>query len=173
MVNLVIISESIYRGEVNAMSDVRIRRAAANDQAAIKQMVRDEHLDPSALDWSHFQVAQVADEIVGIAQIRPYPKCRELGSLIVKAPYRKTGVGALLVNALLEQEAGDVYLECQIKNEPYYSRFGFTTIPWYQAPPPLKYKSFIGGVLLRVFGIHIISMKRESPTLASTTKQKR
>ncbi len=152
------------------MSDVRIRLATANDQATIKQMVRDEHLDPSALDWSHFRVAQVADEIVGIAQIRPYPKCRELGSLVVKAPFRKTGVGALLVNALLEQELGDVYLECQIKNEAYYSRFGFKTIPWYQAPSPLKYKSFISGVLLRVLGIHIITMKREAQAIAATPK---
>ncbi len=151
------------------MSDVRIRFATANDQTTINQMVRDEHLDPSALDWSHFRVAEVGDEIVGIAQIRPYPKCRELGSLVVKPAYRKTGVGALLVNALLEQERGDVYLECEVKNETYYTRFGFKTIPWYQAPPPLKYKSFIGGVLLRALGIHIITMKREAPTFVTAT----
>jgi len=141
------------------MSDVRIRAAVAADQLAIRQMVRDEHLDPSALDWSHFLVAEENGEIAGIGQIRPYPKCRELGSLVVKAPYRGTGVGALLVNALLERELSDVYLECQIKNESYYNRFGFRRVTWYQTPPPLKYKAFIGSVLLRVLGIHIIAMK--------------
>ena len=152
------------------MSDVRIRPAVANDQAAIKQIIKDEHLDPSALDWSHFLIAEAEGEIVGIGQIRPYPKCRELGSLVVKSPYRGTGVGVMLVNALLEHETGDVYLECQIKNETYYNRFGFQKIPWYQAPPPLKYKAFIGAVFLRVFGIHIIAMKRVPQPIASGTK---
>lgn len=146
------------------MSDVQIRSATAADQATIKQMVRDEHLDPSALDWSHFLVAEVDGKIVGIGQIRPYPKCRELGSLIVKSTYRGTGVGTLLVKALLASESGDVYLECQIKNETYYNRFGFKRIAWHQAPPPLKYKAFIGGVLLPVIGIHIIAMKSEPTT---------
>ncbi len=143
------------------MSDVRIRPAASGDQPTIKQMIRDQHLDPTALDWSHFWVAEMNGEIVGIGQVRPYPKCRELGSLVVKAPYRGTGVGARLMNALLERESGDVYLECQVKNEAYYSRFGFKRIPWFQAPPPLWYKALIGGVLLRVVGIRIIAMKRE------------
>ncbi len=152
------------------MSDVRIRPATAADQATIKQMVKDEHLDPSALDWSHFQVADNSGEIIGIGQIRPYPKCRELGSLIVKSAYRGIGVGILLVKALLEKESGYVYLECQIKNETYYNRFGFKRILWYQAPPPLKYKAFIGAVFLRVLGIHIIAMKYK-PRLLLQTKR--
>jgi len=152
------------------MSDVRIRPAVVGDQPIIRQMVRDEHLDPSALDWSHFLVAEVSTEVAGIGQMRPFPKCRELGSLVVKAPYRGKGVGATLVNALLERESGDVYLECQIKNEMYYSRFGFTRIHWYQAPPPLKYKAFIGSVLLRMFGVRIIVMKRIPFATLSSTK---
>jgi len=145
------------------MSDVHIRPAVAVDQSMIKQMVGDEHLDPSSLNWSHFLVAELNSEIVGIGQVRPYPKCRELGSLVVNAPYRGTGVGAKLVNALLERESGDVYLECQSKNESYYNRFGFQKIPRKEAPPPLKNKSMIVGLIMLVVGVRIIIMKREPP----------
>jgi N-acetylglutamate synthase-like GNAT family acetyltransferase len=143
------------------MSDVRIRPATAADQPTIKQMVTDERLDPTALDWSHFLVAEDDAEIIGIGQIRPYPKCRELGSLVVKEAYRGQHIGEKLIEALLAQETGDVYLECEQKNETYYNRSGFRRIPWYQAPMPLKFKTAVIGTLLRLIGVHIIAMKRE------------
>lgn len=145
------------------MSDVTIRPAAPADQTTIRQMVKDERLDPTALDWSHFLVAEDAGHIVGIGQIRPYPKCRELGSLVVKADYRGQHVGERLIAALLAQESGDVYLECEQKNETYYNRAGFRRIPWHQAPMPLKLKTLIGGTIIRLFGFRIIAMKRDRP----------
>jgi amino-acid N-acetyltransferase len=148
------------------MSDVHIRPAIAADQANIKQMVRDEYLDPSALDWSHFLVAEMNGDIVGIGQVRPYLDCHELGSLVVKKPYRGTGLGAKLVNALLERESGDVYLECQAKNETYYNRFGFHKIPKNEAPTILRRKNIAVGLIMLVLGIKIIIMKREN-TLAA------
>ena len=144
------------------MSDVQIRPAVAGDQQTIKQMVRDEHLDPSALDWSHFLVAEMNGETVGIGQVRPYPDYHELGSLVVKKPYRGTGLGAKLVNALLERESGDVYLECQAKNETYYNRFGFLKIPKNEAPTTLRRKNIMVGLVMLVLGIKIIIMKRKA-----------
>ncbi|MEZ4670198.1 MAG: GNAT family N-acetyltransferase [Anaerolineae bacterium] len=145
------------------MSDVSIRPATAADQNVIKQMVRDENLDRSSLHWSHFLIAQDAGAIIGIGQIRPYPKCRELGSLVVKKEYRGQHIGEKIIAALLAQESGDVYLECLRHNETYYNRAGFYRIPWYQAPMPLKLKSFVGGTLIRLFGYHVIAMKRDRP----------
>ena len=145
------------------MSDVLIRPAVAGDQPTIKQMVRDEYLDPSALDWSHFLVAVMNGEIVGIGQVRPYPDCHELGSLVVKKLYRGAGLGAKLVNALLERESSDVYLECQVKNETYYNRFGFHKIPRNEAPMTLRRKNLVVTVVMLVLGIKIIVMKREHP----------
>ncbi len=142
------------------MSDVVIRKATAVDQAMIKQMVSEAHLDPTALHWSHFRVAEKGNAIIGIGQIRPYPKCRELGSLVVKAPYRGQHIGERLVEALLADEKGDVYLECRDHNEGYYARFGFQTVPWWQTPMPLKLKAGIGSNLGGLFGIKLLTMKR-------------
>ncbi len=142
------------------MSDVGIRPAVSTDQAIIRQMVRGERLDPSELDWSHFVVAEVDGEIIGIGQIRPYPNCRELGSLVVKREHRRFGIGEKLITALLAGETGDVYLETHIKNEAYYGRFGFRRISFRQAPRPLNIKIAVASVL-RLFGIRIIAMKRD------------
>lgn len=143
------------------MTEIQIRPAAEADQGFIRQMVRDEDLDPTALHWSHFLIAEAEGEIVGIGQVRPYPKCRELGSLVVKEPYRRLGVGAQIVNALLERETGVVYLECLAHNERYYARFGFKRIPWWRAPMPLKLKAGMGQVVGPLLGFRVIVMRRD------------
>lgn len=144
------------------MTDVQLRRATEGDQAAIKQMVTEANLDRTALHWSHFIVAEEGGEIIGIGQVRPYPKCRELGSLAVKKAYRARGVGGQLIRALLAEERGDVYLECLIHNEAYYAKFGFQRISAWSAPMPLKFKAGVGGMILRLFGYRLIAMKREA-----------
>lgn len=146
------------------MPDVHIRPATADDQDMIRQMVKAEDLDPTALHWSHFLIAKNGGEIVGIGQVRPSPNCRELGSLVVKEPYRKQGVGAQIVNALLAQETGDVYLECLDFNERYYTRFGFERISWWRAPMPLKLKAGLGQIWGRFAGFRVITMRREKPS---------
>jgi N-acetylglutamate synthase-like GNAT family acetyltransferase len=146
------------------MSDVSIRRATADDQELIRQMVRDENLDPTALNWPNFHIAEHGGQIVGIGQIRPYPRCRELGSLVVKQEYRQQGVGALLVRSLLEQETGDVYLECLHHNETYYARFGFVRLAWWRVPMPLKLKVLLGNLIGRpLMGIRVVAMKYTQP----------
>jgi N-acetylglutamate synthase-like GNAT family acetyltransferase len=134
------------------MSNAVLRRAVETDQPTIRQMVKEASLDPTGLHWSHFLIAQVDGEIAGIGQIRPYPHCRELGSLIVRKPYRSQGIGSMLVRALLAQEKGSVYLECLDYNVAYYQRFGFRLIPWWRAPMPLRLKAAAGTVLSRMYG---------------------
>lgn len=143
------------------MTEIQIRPAVEADQGFIRQMVRDEDLDPTALHWSHFLIAEAEGEIVGIGQVRPYPKCRELGNLVVKEPYRRLGVGAQIVNALLERETGVVYLECLAHNERYYARFGFKRIAWWRAPMPLKLKAGMGQVVGLLLGFRVIVMRRD------------
>jgi N-acetylglutamate synthase-like GNAT family acetyltransferase len=139
---------------------IHIRPATESDQAQIKALVRGEGLDPTALHWSHFLIAEDGGQTVGIGQIRPYPNCRELGSLVVVDSHREQGIGGLLIEALLKDEAGPVYLECLAFREAYYSKFGFRRVPWWQTPMPLKLKAGVGGTLGRLFGYRVIAMKR-------------
>jgi predicted N-acetyltransferase YhbS len=121
-------------------------------------MVRAAQLDPTALHWSHFLMAEVAGEVVGIGQIRPATP--ELGSLVVLPEHQGQGIGARLIRELLARWSGKwpVYLECEGKMVPYYERFGFREIQWHQAPFPLKLKSGIGALLGPLAGVRIAVM---------------
>lgn len=141
------------------MSELTIRRATAEDQRLIRDWVKAARLDPTALRWPQFLIAEDAGVVVGIGQIRPYPACRELGSLVVAPERRGTGVGAQLVHALLADEPGPVYLECEQHNESFYLRFGFRTIPWHQAPMPLKLKAGAGHFAGKLFGFRVVAMR--------------
>jgi N-acetylglutamate synthase-like GNAT family acetyltransferase len=123
-------------------------------------MVGAEHLDPTALKWQNFLVAEQDGKVVGIGQTRPYPRCPELGSLVVRKDFQSQGIGGMLIEALLARESGVVYLECRRPLESYYSRFGFKEIPWWRAPMPLKLKSGMGNILGPLFGVRIAVMRR-------------
>lgn len=142
---------------------IRIRPAHAQDQKQIRKMVWGARLDPTTLQWLNFMVAEAhskpTNPIVGIAQIRPYSDCRELGSVVMLPEYRGRGIARRLIETLLAQETGDVYLDCASSKIPLYTRFGFHVIPFKEMPRTLKMKS-LGASLMRLFGIHVVCMKR-------------
>ena len=141
---------------------VSIRPAEEADNVLIKQMIREARLDPTSLKWANFLLAEVAGEVVGIGQVKPYPGCRELGSLVVKRRYRKLGVGGLLIDALEARSEYPIYLLCMEKMERYYQRFGYETISFWQAPAFLKLKLMIPQ-MLRVFGWRVLVMRKDVP----------
>ena len=69
--------------------DFRIRPARADEQSIIRLMIQHEHLDPFNVHWQNFLVAESNEGIIGIAQIKPYPGGRELGSLVVVPEHRR------------------------------------------------------------------------------------
>ncbi|MBN1285070.1 MAG: GNAT family N-acetyltransferase [Anaerolineae bacterium] len=141
---------------------ITLRRARAEDQAAIRRMVYAARLDPTRLHWSHFVVVEVLDgDIIGVGQVRPHRWCRELGSLVVDQAWRGRGVGAQIVRALLAGESGPVYLECAGRMAYYYTRFGFAEIPWWRAPLPLSIKAGPANLVARLLGRRIVVMRRD------------
>ncbi len=137
-----------------------IRPATAADDATIRQMVRAAHLDPTSLKWEHFLVAEQDGKIIGIGQIKPYPGCPELGSLVVLPEYRRQGIAAELIAALQARAGRPLYLLCQHHMADYYARFGFRRIHYWDAPRLLKLKLLI-PTLFRVFGIRIVAMRQD------------
>ncbi len=153
-------AEYSHEEATRKMPGIHIRPATEADQTIIRLMVGAEHLDPTSLKWQNFLLAERDRTVIGIGQIRPYPNCHELGSLVVRKEFQRQGVGGMLIEALLARESGVVYLECRGPLESYYTRFGFKEIPWWRAPMPLKLKSGLGNVFGRLFGLRIAVMRK-------------
>lgn len=140
-----------------------IRPATAHDDATIKRMVRSEGLDPTSLDWRHFLVAEHegtgdgTPRIVGIGQVKEYPGCQELGSLVVLPEYRRHGLAGQLIAALEARAGRPLYLLCRDRLQPFYERFGYQRLPMRQAPFPLLLKMLAARLLL-LFGIRVVLM---------------
>lgn len=139
--------------------DISIRPARENDSAIIKQMVKQERLDPTSLKWKNFLIAEVEDEIVGLGQVKQLPNCEELGSLITKKAYRGKGVGEKLISALEARAGRPLYLLCESKMEAYYQRFDYESVSWWDAPAFLKLK-LAPAVIARLFGIRVLVMRK-------------
>jgi N-acetylglutamate synthase-like GNAT family acetyltransferase len=139
-----------------------IRSAHAGDAATIKALIRAEHLDPFNVHWQNFLVAEDAagGRIIGIGQVKPYRSGRELGSLVVVADRRQSGVGGAIIRALIAREPGALLLFCLAFREPYYARFGFRRCGLRNLPGEFKLKYALGTVLTRLVGRRLIVMQR-------------
>lgn len=139
---------------------INIRSATIADEVTIKQMIREARLDPTSLKWQRFLIAEYEDEIVGIGQIKQYPGCEELGSLVTKKDCRGQGIGGKLIEALEARAGRPLYLFCAAHNESYYLRFAYEIISWWDAPNFLKLK-LSPTLLFRLFGIRVLIMRKK------------
>ena len=139
-----------------------LRSANAGDEAPIKKLIRAEHLDPLNVHWQNFLVAEDAAEgrVIGIGQVKPYRSGRELGSLVVVADRRQSGVGGAIIRALIERERGPLLLFCQAFREPYYARFGFQRCGLRDLPGEFKLKYALGTIVTRLVGRRLVVMQR-------------
>lgn len=139
---------------------LRIRPATATEQSLLRRIIITAHLDPSSLHWQNFVIAESDGQVAGIAQIKPYQDCREFGSLVVLPKFRKRGIAAQLIEQCLAKEHGSIYLLCAHPMERFYEKWGFRKIPFAEAPRTLRFK-LVGSMMLRLFGIRIICMRRD------------
>jgi len=137
-----------------------IRSARAGDEATIKSLIRAEHLDPLNVHWRNFLVAEDAGRVIGIGQVKPYHSGRELGSLVVVADRRQSGVGGAIIRALIDRERGALLLFCQAFREPYYAKFGFRRCGLRDLPGEFKWKYALGTAVTRLVGRRLIVMQR-------------
>lgn len=139
----------------------QIRPATAADDVTIKSMINRAQLDPSNVHWENFLIAEHDGRIVGIGQLKPYPDCTELGSLVTLRDYRGKGVASQIIAALEAKATFPLYLLCRDLMEAYYERFGYRSIPWREAPRSLKIKLSLTWIF-RIFGIRVLVMKKPS-----------
>jgi amino-acid N-acetyltransferase len=142
------------------MPELDIRAATEQDDATIKQMVSREHLDPTSLKWQHFLVVEHDGKIVGIGQVKQYPGCQELGSLVVLPEYRGQGIAGELIPALEARAGRPLYLTCRDRMQGYYAGFGYERIPLWKAPPAILWKLLFTRLFL-LFGVRIVLMVKD------------
>lgn len=113
-----------------------LRQAKVEDNPIIHRLIYQERLNPRGIDWSRFIVAVDSQgNVIGCGQVKLHSGgvC-ELASLVVRKDWRGKGVAGALINTLTAQHPGELYLTCRAKLEPFYQRFGFTSIPPEQMP---------------------------------------
>jgi N-acetylglutamate synthase-like GNAT family acetyltransferase len=106
------------------------RPAQANDEAAIKALIRAVNINPIGLKWQRFVVA--VDEngrLIGCGQIKSHRDgSRELASIAVQKAWRRQGVAGAIIQQLLADETPPVWLTCMDKLVPFYEQFGFVEV---------------------------------------------
>jgi len=136
---------------------LEIRPATADDQLAIRTLVRGEHLNPIDLDWRRFTVAIDTDGLVGAVQLRKHGEgSRELGSLVVRADARHRGIASQMIDTLLCGETARVFTITRPAFIGYYARWGFRRIEPDAAPVSIwrnyLFGRFGGGLLSLLMG---------------------
>jgi N-acetylglutamate synthase-like GNAT family acetyltransferase len=134
-----------------------IRPARAEDQHAIRTLVRSEHLNPLDLDWRRFTVAFDGSGLVGAVQLRKHSDgSRELGSLVVRPDARRRGVASQMIDALLSSQTARVFTITRPAYLDYYARWGFRRIEPDAAPMAIwrnyLFGRFGGGLLSLLAG---------------------
>jgi N-acetylglutamate synthase-like GNAT family acetyltransferase len=117
-----------------------IRQATSSDHPAIQKLIRQVRINPTGLKWERFLVAvDQNDQVIGCGQVKSHSDgSQELASIAVIAEYRQQGIASTLIEQLLAQSTGDLYLMCRSSLGSFYERFGFQPIDGNDLPPYFK-----------------------------------
>ena len=149
---------------------IDIRPAQEEDQETIVAFIRQAKLNPRNLKWQNFLVAEDNGNVVGVRQVKVYEQgTREIASGFVLPEYRRQGISARLMKALLDRETGPLYTMVNEKRAPYYEPFGFRRVDVSQLPSDFRQEYRIGRIvttlmsLFRDERVRIVPMMRERP----------
>lgn len=136
---------------------ITIRPATAADQPTIQRIVRAARINPTAIDWRRFLVAESDGVIVGIGQVKPHRDgSRELASIATTPSHQRHGIASQVIRALLAREQGALYLVCQQSLENFYARFGFRRVARDEMTPYFRLMHrtmrFWGGIVMKRSG---------------------
>jgi N-acetylglutamate synthase-like GNAT family acetyltransferase len=129
----------------------RIRRATVDDQAAIIRLVHQARLNPRGLDWRRFVIAEAGDTPIGVAQVRRHPDgSQELASLVVLSEHRNRGIAGDMIDALLTDEPGPVYMLVDRRYAQHFTRWNFHRVDPADLPRSMAWQLRIGRLVTAI-----------------------
>ncbi|MFZ2095971.1 MAG: GNAT family N-acetyltransferase [Anaerolineales bacterium] len=130
-----------------------LKPATAADASRIRQIISMAHINPTALNWRRFILAvDQAGIIIGCGQVKPHAGgLHELASLAVLPDRRNRGVARSMIEYLLQQYTGTLYLTCRASLEPLYQKFGFQAVQYEQMPVYYRRLSKLANLFNRFF----------------------
>jgi N-acetylglutamate synthase-like GNAT family acetyltransferase len=144
-----------------------LRPATATDQKRIVAIIREAHINPTNLRWKRFILAvdDTTGTVVGTGQIKPHDdKSREVASIAVVPAYQRRGVAHQIIERLIADTPGPLYLTCRSPMGKFYEQFGFRAIGVNEMTPYFRRLAKIAGALgFLARDVTLMVMKRESP----------
>lgn len=138
--------------EISSGQAIKIRRAEQSDSLSIRALVRGAGINPTGLDWRRFSVAvDGSGGIIGSGQIKPHRDgSKELASIAVASAWQNQGVATAIIEHLLANHPGTIYLTCRRRLENFYARFGFTKVVRGSMPPYFRRVHGVSNMLERL-----------------------
>ncbi|MEL6381584.1 MAG: GNAT family N-acetyltransferase [Cyanobacteria bacterium J06626_18] len=137
-----------------------IRPARLQDSWPLRLLVLGAKLDPTQLRWQQFWIIEHRDgQILACGQLRTFDGCQELGSLVVRSPWRRQGLGTALTHHLMQQATQPLYIECLGTGlADFYERLGFVPIAVTALPRGLKRKFGFSAAIARLLRLPLYQM---------------
>ena len=126
-----------------------LRPATATDAPVIRSLVYAARINPTGLELRRFVVALAPDGgVIGCGQIKPHRDgSRELASIVVAPAWRGNGVARAIIEHLVSNHPGSLYLTCRAGLGPFYERFGFRVADEAQMTPYFCRLSRLAGLI--------------------------
>jgi N-acetylglutamate synthase-like GNAT family acetyltransferase len=141
-----------------------LRSATAADAGTIRRIISLVQINPTSLNWRRFVLAVDHEgRIIACGQIKPHGDgSLELASIAVLPDWRSKGIARTIIEHLLEQYPGRLYLTCRSQLGPLYQKFGFQAIQIADMPPYFKRLSRFVALINKLFHQpdHLLVMRR-------------
>lgn len=140
-----------------------LRPARAEDSPAIHALIREADINFTGLDWQRFVLAVTPEGTpIGCGQIKPHRDgSQELASIAVTEGWRGRGVARALIEHLLANHRGPLYLMCDDELPPFYEKFGFRILTLEEMPRYFRRAMKMMTPAFRLLGFEVVVMGKD------------
>ncbi len=103
-----------------------LRKASGFDLKNVKTHAEKLNLDSEKLEQDKLYIAEKNDDLAGFGRYKKHGKIYEISTVGVLGQYRKTGIGKLIIEKLVESASfeNEIWLTTVIPG--YFEKFGFS-----------------------------------------------